>query len=261
MTKVLFLLSAVVMVVAGYFTYLNRNSFIQTRLGRIDLIRQIGEEKGKLSRVNTDIGGVRDKIAAVNTEVSNTTEQLGVAKTQLKNAEEDAKRAQQEVQTSEDKLKDIQVKIVNLPPGMSIPTMTEDMNKLKQVIADKEGEVTKIQEQVAAKEGEVKKIQSRLDTYIEKIESRKKNFERNSLSAKIVAVNNDWGFVVIDGGQNKGITVDTKLLITRGTDTIGRLNIIGVQGNRTVANIDQKSLRPGLAVTPGDQVILETLYQ
>ena len=76
-----------------------------------------------------------------------------------------------------------------------------------------------------------------------------------------MAVNNDWGFVVIDGGENKGITVDTKLLITRGQDTIGRLNIIGVDGNKTVANIDQKSVRPGLTVSPGDRVILESLYQ
>jgi hypothetical protein len=81
------------------------------------------------------------------------------------------------------------------------------------------------------------------------------------MSAMIVAVNNDWGFVVIDGGEDKGITADAKLLVTRGSDTIGRLSIIGVEGNKTVANIDQKSMRPGVAVAPGDRVILETLYQ
>ena len=74
-------------------------------------------------------------------------------------------------------------------------------------------------------------------------------------------MNNDWGFVVIDAGTNKGITADTKLLITRGQQTIGRLNIVGVESSKTVANIDQKSLRSGLAVAPGDRVILENLYQ
>jgi hypothetical protein len=96
---------------------------------------------------------------------------------------------------------------------------------------------------------------------MEKIESRKKLFDRNSMTATIVAVNNDWGFVVIDGGEDKGITADTKLLVTRGQETIGRLSIVGVDGNKTVANIDQKSIRPGVAVAPGDRVILETLYQ
>ena len=81
------------------------------------------------------------------------------------------------------------------------------------------------------------------------------------MSATIVAVNNDWGFVVIDGGQNKGITTDTKLLITRGTETVGRLNIVSVENNKTVANIVQKSIRGGLSVAPGDKVILESLYQ
>jgi len=261
MTKVLFLLSAVVMVVAGFFSYQNRETFIQSRKERTESVRQIKMEMKKVADINTEIGGVRDKMVGVNTEVSNATELLNVAKVQLKNAEEDAKRMEKEIQTSQDKLNEYKAKITKLPEGMTIETISEGMNKLKQSIADKEGEATKMQEQVAAKEADVKKTQARLDAVIEKIESRKKLFERNSMTARIVAVNNDWGFVVIDGGQDKGITVDTKLLVTRGTDTIGRLNIIGVQGNRTVANIDQKSLRPGLAVTPGDRVILETLYQ
>jgi uncharacterized phage infection (PIP) family protein YhgE len=261
MTKVLFLLSAVVMVVAGFFSYQNRDTFIQARKERTESVRQIKLEMKKVADINTEIGTVRDQITGVNTEVTNATELLTVAKSQLKNAEEDSKRFEKEIQASTDKLNEYKSKITKLPEGMTIETMSEGINKLKQSIADKEGEVTKMQEQVAAKEAEVKKSQSRLDAVIEKIESRKKLFERNSMTARIVAVNNDWGFVVIDGGQNKGITVDTKLLITRGTDTIGRLNIIGVDGNKTVANIDQKSLRPGLAVAPGDHVILETLYQ
>jgi hypothetical protein len=132
---------------------------------------------------------------------------------------------------------------------------------MKEAIAHSENEVTKVQDLVTAKDADVKKTAARLESVMEKIESRKKLFDRNSMTATIVAVNNDWGFVVIDGGEDKGITADTKLLVTRGQETIGRLSIVGVDGNKTVANIDQKSIRPGVAVAPGDRVILETLYQ
>lgn len=261
MTKVLFLLSAVVMVVAGFFSFQNRETFIKTRKDRAELVNKINSEKKILSEMNQEIGGVRDKIATVNTEVTNETERLNVAKVKLKNAESDSERLNKEVEAANAKIADYKKDVTSLPEGITLETINEDINKLKQGIADAEGETAKIQEQVATKDGEVKKVQDRLDSVVEKIQSRRKLFDRNSMTATIVAVNNDWGFVVIDGGENKGITVDTKLLVTRGQETIGRLNIIGVDGNKTVANIDQKSVRTGLAVTPGDRVILETLYQ
>ena len=110
-----------------------------TNLG--EALRRIGEgaamirSKGEAGTGNIveAVRHLRGIVGGIKRLTTLGTEQLGVAKTQLKNAEEDAKRAQQEVQTGEDKLKEIQGKIVNLPPGMSIPTMTEDMNKLKQV--------------------------------------------------------------------------------------------------------------------------------
>jgi SMC interacting uncharacterized protein involved in chromosome segregation len=261
MTKVLFLLSAVVMIVAGVFSFQNRKTFVDTRKGRIDTVAELKDEMRKVAEINTEITTVRDRIAGVNTEVSTATEKLNLAKVNLKRAESDAEQYGKQVEAKQNKIGEYKKQITNLPAGVTLETMNEDVNKLKQAIADSEGQVTKIQEQVEAKDGEVKKTQAKLETIIEKIESRKKLFDRNSLNATIVAVNNDWGFVVIGGGENKGITADAKLLVTRGQETIGRLSIIGVDGNKTVANIDQKSVRPGVAVAPGDRVILETLFQ
>ena len=96
---------------------------------------------------------------------------------------------------------------------------------------------------------------------VKKIEDRKKSFDRNSLVARVVAVNDAWGFVVIDAGQSSGINEATKLLVTRGNQTVGKLSIVSVQGNRTVANILPETVASGLNVSPGDRVILENLYQ
>lgn len=261
MTKVLFLLSAVVMVVAGFFSYQNRETFIATRLSRHKTDADIKREKANFDRMADENAGLNVKKKGVETEVGTETERLAQAKIKLRNAESDASRYQKDLEGVQGKIADYKKELEGLPVGVSMDTLPEAINKLKQEIADSEGQVTKIQEQVAGKESEVKKVQGNLDDIRGRIEARKKFYDRNSLTATIVAVNNDWGFVVIDGGENKGITVDTKLLITRGTDTIGRLNIVNVERSRTVANIDQKSLRSGLVVSPGDKVILETLYQ
>ena len=261
MTKVLFLLSAVVMAVAGVFSYQNREAFVKLRKEHIETMDKLTKEKQKVTILNSEVGGIREKVTAANNEVSNESERLSVAKVKLKTAEADSDRVAKEVETANGKIADYKKTVTNMPPGVTLETINEDINKLKQGIADAEGEAAKIQEQVVAKEGDVKKVQVRLDNVVEKINSRKKLFDRNSMTATVVAVNADWGFVVIDAGENKGITVDTKLLVTRGQESLGRLNIIGVDGNKTVANIDQKSIRPGFTVAPGDRVILENLYQ
>ncbi len=74
-------------------------------------------------------------------------------------------------------------------------------------------------------------------------------------------MNNDWGFVIVNAGQSRGITEATKLLVTRGSQTVGKLSIVSIQGNRTVANILPDTLAEGMTIAPGDRVILENLYQ
>lgn len=261
MTKVLFLLSAIVMGVAGLFAYQNRDNFIKTREDRTKNVDLINKELTRVKNLNREVGDVRDKINAVGTEITTENERLQLANLKLKNIVADGENLLKDVTAKQKTIEEYKIKLKDLPPDFSLETINENINKLKQDIATADDQAKQIAEQVTVKEGDVKKTQVKLDGVVERIEARKKLFDRNSMSATIVAVNNDWGFVVIDAGEDKSITVDTKLLVTRGTDTIGRLNIIDVSGNRTVANIDQKSLRAGTTVAPGDRVILETLYQ
>jgi flagellar biosynthesis chaperone FliJ len=261
MTKVLFLLSTVAMVAAFYVSYLNRSTFVETRLSRHETDAKTNVELKKLSGLATEIVDVKGKVAAASTEMEQEQERLAQSKIKLRNAVAEADRATQEIEQNQAKIADYKAKLNDLPVGMSPETINEDINKLKTTIADNETKAAQMLEQVTTKQEGLKKVESQLSDVVRRIEDRKKAFDQNSMTATIVAVNNDWGFVVIDGGQNKGITVETKLLVTRGDQTIGKLSILAVDGNKTVANIVQKSLRSGLAVAPGDRVILETLYQ
>jgi len=261
MTKVLFLLSAVVMVVAGFFSYQNREAFVQVRVQRHETDSKIKQEMSKLSSLGTEIVDVKGKVSAADTETKNEEERLAQAKIKLRNAQAEADRGTQEIEQNKGKIAEAEKQLKDLPVGMSPATINEDINKLKSNIAESETKATEMQEQVKVKQDSLKKVESQLNDVVKRIDDRKKFFIRNSMTASLVAVNNDWGFVVIDAGQNKGITADSKLIVTRGQQTIGKLSILAVDGNKTVANIVQESLLSGLTMAPGDKVILETLYQ
>ena len=144
---------------------------------------------------------------------------------------------------------------------MKPETLAEDLNKMKASIAELQGQAEAKKKEVEAEQTQVAVVDREKGEIVRKIEERKKAFDRNGLTARVIAVNLDWGFVVIDAGKAVGITQDTKLLVTRGTQTVGKLSILSVEGNRTVANILPDSLVAGMSPAPGDRVILENLVQ
>ncbi|MEI6534847.1 MAG: hypothetical protein WCN98_05860 [Verrucomicrobiaceae bacterium] len=261
MTKVLLLLSAVVMAVACFFSYQNRTTFVQTRKDYNDNTSKISLEMKALSSIESDLNNVGTQRDSMKGELEQEDERLAQSKIKLKNAQSENERTAADLASTQAETKDLKDKTTNFPAGVTLETIAEDINKLKQSVADNELKVGKLKEETTSKEKELKKEVAEQDEVTKRLEERKKMFQRNSLTSTVVAVNNDWGFVVIDGGRNQGITTDTRLIITRGSQTVGKLSIVSVENNKTVANIIHKSLHKGISVAPGDKVILESLYQ
>jgi peptidoglycan hydrolase CwlO-like protein len=261
MTKVLFLLSAVVMVVAGFFIFQNREAFKATRLERQQNDGVIASELAKLSTLGDEVVQSRSQVATITNEVSAEQSRLEQINIKLRNAETKAANAAKELEAEQMKIAKYKKEMDDLPQGVNLETINEDINKRKATIVENETKLAEIQKVVDQKEAEVKRVQNDLASLKNRIEERRKSFDRNSMTATIVAVNNDWGFVVIAGGEEQGISEDTKLIVSRGTQALGKLNIVSVEGNRTIANIIPESLRSGLSIAPGDKVILETLAQ
>lgn len=261
MTKVLLILSAVVMAVACFFAYNNGQQFTAVRKAAIEVNRKVEAERLKVLEVGGKITAVNGDIARVQVEVDTESEKKKAQQLRIAQAEAESKRVAEGLKVKQDKLAELRVKLDKLPKGVKIETLVEDINSIKKNIAELGSQAEAKKKEVEAEEVKVVEARKALEDIVRKIEERKKSFDRNSLAAHIVAVNTDWGFVVVDAGQTKGITEATKLLVTRGTQVIGKLSIVSVQGNRTVANILPETITKGMSISPGDGVILENLYQ
>jgi polyhydroxyalkanoate synthesis regulator phasin len=261
MIKVLLILSAVVMLVATVFAYQNGQQFAIARNAAIAANKKVDSEVAKVKLVSGQVAGVAGDIARVQQEADVQTEKKKAQQLRIAQADSESKRVQEALDEKNKKLAELRIQLAKLPQGMKPETLVEDINTMKKAIADLSVQADAKKKEVDTEELKVAEARKALDEIVRKIEERKKSFDRNSLTASIVAVNTDWGFVVIDGGQNKGITEATKLLVTRGNQIVGKLSIISVEGNRTVANILPETLAKGMSIAPGDRVILENLYQ
>lgn len=264
MTKVLFILSAVVILVASFFAYQNGREFADVRTKIANINASVLSEKKteeKLLRPNGEVSKVKAEIARIQGDQDIQAEKVKAQKNKFAQIEDEIKRTREELETKEKKKVELENLLKDLPLGMKPDSLAEDINKLKKEKLEFEAMAESKKKDVAAEEDKVAGIQKRLDDVLHKIEDRSKNFERNSLTSRVVAVNYDWGFVIIDAGKAAGLTEQTKMIVTRGAQTVGKISIMSVEGKNSMAAIMPDATVNGQVIMPGDRVILENLVQ
>lgn len=261
MTKVLFILSAVVMLVSCFFAYENGRKFAAARTQVAEIGRNLHAETRTVENLSKEAQKVKAQIASLQGDMDNESERLKAQKNKLAQAEAESVRVQEEFKVKSDKQKELAEQLALLPKDMKVETLSEDINRLKKEKLEFEAQAEAKKKEVAAEEEKVAGIQKRLDDVVHKIEDRRKSFDRNSLNARILAVNHDWGFVVIDAGKSVGLTEETKLIVTRGNQTVGKVSVMSMENGRAMASIVPNTVANGEIIMPGDRVILENLVQ
>jgi septal ring factor EnvC (AmiA/AmiB activator) len=258
MIKVLFILSILITGVSLVFAYKNGRSFADVRNNIAQINVEIANEKRADAALIAECARLSGEVAKITGELDIESEKLKQTKNRLLLAENDAKRVQEELDTNLKKKTDLEG-LIDLPVGMKPETIAQDINKMKQEQAELEAQALAKADEVKKEEAKIGDIQKRLADVERKIEDRRKLFERNSLQARVLAVNTDWGFVVIDAGKASGLEQDTKLLVTRNRQTIGKISVLSVDGSRSVASIVPDAVLGTAGISPGDSVILENL--
>lgn len=261
MTKVLFILSAVVMLVSCFFAWENGRKFAAVRTEVAEVGRDITTELAKMSKLKASTASVQAQVGQLQSDLDAEAEKLKAHKNKLAQAEAETVRNQGEFDAKSAKQNELAEQLAKLPKDMKVETLAEDINRLKKEKLEFEGQVEDIKKKVIAEEEKVAGVQKRLEDVVRKIDERRRNFDRNSLNARVLAVNHDWGFVVIDAGKSTGLTEETKLIVTRGTQTVGKVSVMSVDNGRAMASIVPNTVANGEIIMPGDRVILENLVQ
>lgn len=261
MTKVLFILSAVVILVASFFAYQNGREFAAVRTNIAGINASIVNEKKTEKTVVGQVNQLVADIGRTQGELDVEGEKLKAQKNKLAQAESETMRVDEEFNAKVKKQQELTKLLADLPKDVKPETIAEDIARMKKEKLEYEAQAEQKKKDVAAEQEKVAGVQKRLDDVVRKIEERRKNFERNSLTSRVIAVNYDWGFVVIDAGKAAGLTQDTKLIVTRGAQTVGKVSVMSVENNATMASIVPDVVVTGQIIMPGDRVILENLVQ
>ncbi len=250
---------------AAYFSYTQSEKFQEYQDARLLAISTNKSVTASADKADIEIEEEQRLLAdsKKNLEIA-TQSVIALTSTagQLKNelARVDADIATQDAELAElDKaLKDVQAMFVEMNLG-------DDVNEDN--LADKIGE---IDEDIKAKRAKMEELEALIDgarkslatkqeevsRLVTRKETRDNRISRNAMEARVTAVDHDWGFLVIGAGSNSGFTPQTALLVKRDGRLIGKVNPSAIEPTQTIAEINLKTLSPGVRIQPGDTVIL-----
>lgn len=222
---------------------------------------RITETQNELNQAISDRDLAREDLAKAQDDRDQVSARLSETQQQIKRQEAQIANLQQELEKTRIEKEEIDLAVRRaFPPGSQIQNaaqLQEAMQALKDQLTEDQSRLTDLNAEMQQVQGEMAQAEQKvreLETY--QIE-RAKEIALNGLEATVIAVNRNYGFVMVNAGQNLGVKPDSSLLVKRGQDRIARLQIREIEPNVLVADVVAGSLAHGSRVLPGDKVIFE----
>ncbi len=239
--------------------------------------------KGELGELRAEAKAVKDKVTELNSKLAEAEEKKSAAEEKETQAKDTRNQASASVAEAEQKMKnvgraleevtaelkkvEIEKKEIDLLIRQAFPdgviTSAEDLQMsvtmLKDQLTEKQNKKTELNNLLsgaaAAKQVQVAKVKEEENFQMK----RAQRLAVNSLVATVIAVNKEWDFVMVNAGRAHGVGAEDSLLVKRGNSRVGRLRIVNVEDNVTIADIVDDSLVSGIDVQPGDKVVFENV--
>ena len=260
MGKFLVILAILLTAISAGLGYLNQVKFAQVKQRAVDAETTVSQTKAQLTKAQGDLKTASQNLASTVTEKDQLTSRLSgvqtdLEKTKAQMAQLTNDRTSLEAQISQ-LTADLQAKAQELEqkttPGAANPA--EGGTDQQAQLAEQQTLISKLQ-------GDLDSARFQLATLQKEKQDRMQQKMRNGLSGRVLAVNPAWNFVVLSLGDKNGVVNNAELLVKRGSQFIGKVRVTSVEPSTSIADIVANSVPQGTAISPGDNVIYQSVGQ
>ncbi|MFI3243398.1 MAG: hypothetical protein R3Y56_04000 [Akkermansia sp.] len=184
------------------------------------------------------------------------SEEIEQKRTEITNA---LAEAEEEIKRVEADLKKVVADLVSAAGHESdaedLSVVGDTLQTLSDNLEEKQVELAKEEASVKALETEEARLKALVAA------GRKLNLDRQSrisppeLQCKVLVVDPNWSYIILDSGLDKGIVIGSRLAVMRGDVKICELNVTVVEKNRASADVVYNTLLVGDEPQAGDTVV------
>ncbi|MCB1077068.1 MAG: hypothetical protein KDM64_04475 [Verrucomicrobiae bacterium] len=261
MKKFIMALSILAMGGSAFLGVVNKQKLMEEK----DLLavaqKAVTETQNELNQTTADLETAKTEKTAAQDDRDKISASLSETQQQIKRQDAQIMTAEQELEKMKVEKEEIDLAIKKLfPPGSQIQNvqqLQQAHQALKDQLTEAENRKTELQSQIQQVQAQVAQSEQQVRELEAYQIDRAKQIALNGLEATVIAVNRNFGFVMVNAGQNLGVKPDSAMLVKRGQDRIARLQIRELEANVLVADVVPESLAQGVRVLPGDKVIFE----
>jgi len=256
MGKTLVITSIVLSVVAGIIGFLNRQTLVETKdklateQGEHSKTRDsLTKTSGELTASKKSVEELTTKNQAAESDIAKLKADVAGKKSELEKLTASVSEKESEIAQLKTEIETKTQEIVTLQAGAIVPDEAE--------ASDDKARITELETVNAELTSKLDSTRGELEVFKQKEKEKLTRQALNSLTGRILAVNQAWNFVVLNIGDRNGILSNTELIVKRGTARIGRVRITSVEPSTSIADIIPGSMVRGLSIQPGDDVIYQ----
>lgn len=235
-----------VMTIASVQLWVGRNSEKAKRIWAEDQLRKITAAKEELEEEKEELTKAKEALAA---QVGDLTSQAKAISDQLASEKRARESLTSELAKVRDEAADLKDRLDT--ERQEKLTVTEELSKAKQSYQALSNELTTIRQAKEALEKRVKEMLSTRAKEAEQIVVKPTEAAR-VLEGKVLVVNREFNFVVINLGSKDGIASGSAFTISKEGRTVGRAQVERIYENMSAANIIEEP-RKG-EIQEGDSV-------
>ena len=252
MWKILSGISGACLAVALFFAFSSRND--------ISVEREVeARSKANFKTVKNHHKKADETLSQKNTQLAGLKTDRDKLKKDVASADEESKTKEASLETAKKSLEETSKQLAAVQKQIDD---AGDVEKLVAQVQALQNEKKTEESAVAAESAKVAAIQEKqgqLQTQLEKLRTVESNSRKGviepTFTATIAQAFSDWGFAVLNKGNNGGVIANAELEVKRGKNIVARLKVRNVEQAISVADIVPGSVPVGYSIRSGDQVV------
>lgn len=262
MKVILYIVAIAVLGASGWFSYSTMETFKASKQKRAALDAENENRKATIKTTKAKAKDMEAQRDAAKTSLAEAEGDLDTTQSNLRLSKREAATWKSKIAGQREKLEEVQELISSIKKAfkelgdIELDQVPGLVKKLEDDLKDANRKLEELQSLAGAADKRVVANNAQLKNLGERLAKRATRIKGNSAEGQITAINHDWGFAIVKVPGSMPVDDASKLMIKRGTAFIGNLKINAIEGTRIVADVDYKSMRPGMVAQPGDAVVL-----
>lgn len=206
----------------------NPNLTMDVQLSRLRAI--VANRYDELFDTYNDLKTERDAHAATRAELARTRQELADTRAELARTQQQLEQTRQQLAQARQQIGELETQVAGLEA--QVEDFKFEVASHQETIRSQEDEIIRLRAQLGFGEGDITEVPA--------------------VAGKVLLVNPEWNFVVVDLGREDKLLPNVEMIVHRGEQMIGRVRISAVMDRISVAEIERDWQQ--IPIQEGDRV-------